>query len=148
MTKKNVLIADDDPQLVDVLAIRVSRLGLEVRTARDAVTALNKVQERVPDLIILDVNMPAGNGLSACEMLATDPRSNKIPVIILTGRQDPETIRRCHDMLAYYVLKCPDVWRRIEPLIYELVDIDPPREAHSPTIADNLDVTRKEPRAT
>jgi len=78
-----------------------------------------------PDLMILDINMPAGNGLSVCEMLATDPGSSAIPVIILTGRNDPDTIRRCHDMLAYYVLKCPDVWRRVEPVVFELMDIEP-----------------------
>ena len=128
MTNKTVLIADDDPQLVSALALRVKGLGLEVRTAHDALTALNAANNSAPDLIILDVNMPAGNGLGACEMLASDPGTSLIPVIILTGRKDKETVRRCHDLLAYYVPKCPDVWTRVEPILRELLGIGPPVE--------------------
>lgn len=131
MTKKSVLIADDDKQLVAALAMRIERLGVEVRTAHDALSALNEAYRSAPDLIILDVSMPAGNGLSVCEMLATDPGSSLIPVIILTGRHDRETVRRCHDMLAYYVLKCPDTWVRVEPIVRELLGMAPP-ETESP----------------
>lgn len=131
MTRKTVLIADDDPQLVRALAIRVKNLGLEVLTAFDALTALNEANETVPDLIILDVNMPAGNGLSVCEMLATDPGSSLIPVIILTGRRDKETVRRCHDLLAYYVLKTPNVWAEVEPILHEVLGIEKPLEEAS-----------------
>jgi CheY-like chemotaxis protein len=122
---KSVLIADDDHALVQALALRVQGLGLRVQVAHDALSALNAVHASPPNLIILDVNMPAGSGLSVCEMLASDAHLSTIPVIILTGREDPVTIRRCHDLLAYYVLKCPDVWRRIEPVLHELLDLLP-----------------------
>ena len=56
-------------------------------------------------MICLDVNMPGGSGLSACEMISQDEDLAGIPVIILTGCYDEETIRRCHKMSAYYVLK-------------------------------------------
>ncbi|MFZ5829099.1 MAG: response regulator [Planctomycetota bacterium] len=123
---RDVLIADDDRELVHALSVRMRGLGLTVRTAHDALSALNMVQERVPDLMILDVNMPAGNGLCACEMMASDPNSADVPVIILTGRQDEETIRRCWDLLAYYTPKAPDVWSRLEPLICELLHVESP----------------------
>jgi len=143
MTAKSVLIADDDRDLARVLATRMKRLGLRVRVAHDALKTLNMVRDRTPDLICLDVSMPAGNGLSVCEMLATDPNSSSIPVIILTGRKDKETIRRCHDMCAYYVLKSPDVWKRIEPVLYELLDIDPPHveKPRSTTSVERADET-------
>jgi CheY-like chemotaxis protein len=123
---KSVFIADDDRELVAALSSRIERLGLKVYKAFDAVSALQAIHSARPDLVILDVSMPAGNGLSVCEMMATDPNLSTVPVIILTGRQDQETIKRCWDMCVYYVLKCPDVWPRVEPLVYELVDVDPP----------------------
>ena len=69
----------------------------------------------------LDVNLPGGNGLSLCEMLCTDDRMADIPKIILTGRSDPDTIRRCHSMCAYYVEKSSDVWERMGPLLIEVL---------------------------
>ena len=87
--------------------------------------ALNQIQMTLPDLICLDVNMPAGNGLSVAEMIQTDPTSSHVPIIILTGRDDPRTIRRCHDLCVYYVIKGGDVWSRIEPLLIELLDLKP-----------------------
>jgi CheY-like chemotaxis protein len=123
MTTKTILIADDDVDLLAVLAARSRRLGLEVRTARDAVETLNRVQQAPPDVVCLDVNMPCGNGLSVCEMLATDPRFRSLPVIVMTGRSDEGTVRRCHDLCAYYVLKSSDVWKRVEPLLRELLGI-------------------------
>jgi CheY-like chemotaxis protein len=118
-----ILIADDDRELVQVLALRCRALGVHVECAHDALRALNLMQPTMPDLICLDVNMPAGNGLSVCEMLASEPRWAKTPVIILTGRTDPEIIIRCHQLCAYYVLKGGDVWSRIEPLVGELLSV-------------------------
>src|SRR6202035_5453128 len=102
---KTVLIADDDHDLVSVLSLRCRRMGLKVLTAFDAFTALSLVRSQMPDLVCLDVGMPAGSGLSVCEMMTSDPTFRDIPVIMLTGRSDPHTICRCHSMCAYYVEK-------------------------------------------
>ena len=127
MTKQpTILIADDDRELVNVLALRARQLGVAVETAHDALSALNVMRSKTPDLVCLDVNMPSGSGLSACEMLASEPDWAKIPVIILTGRTDPETQMRCHQLCAYYVLKGGDVWARVEPLVRELLEIGEP----------------------
>jgi CheY-like chemotaxis protein len=125
--QKSILIADDDVDLVDTLGIRAKIMGLEVIVAYDAMAALERAIARRPDVVCLDVNMPGGNGLSACELLAGDERFAKTPVIVLTGSRDEETIRRCHRLSAYYVEKCPNVWSRIEPLLNEL--LQRPKEA-------------------
>jgi DNA-binding response OmpR family regulator len=118
---KVVLIADDDRDLVQALAVRCNRLGLKAICAYDGFSALSLIKSERPDMACLDVEMPAGNGLSVCEMLASDETCRSIPIAILTGRTDPETIMRCHSLCAYYVEKCPDVWSRIEPLLKELL---------------------------
>jgi DNA-binding response OmpR family regulator len=120
--QKSIFIADDDTQLVRALSLRCQTMGLQVCQAYDSVTALSQIHAQLPDFICLDVNLPGGNGLSLCEMLCSDDRTARIPKIILTGRSDPDTIRRCHTMCAYYVEKSPQVWDRVGPLLYEFLN--------------------------
>ena len=79
---KRILIADDDEGLVDALARRCQALGLLVERAYDGISALRKIDALEPHLVILDVNMPSGSGLSVCEMIAQDPYLKTIPIII------------------------------------------------------------------
>ena len=125
MATKTILIADDDSDLADVLAMRCRLLGLRVFVAYDGLTALALIDEQSPDLVCLDVNMPFGGGLDVCEMLASDEALASIPVVMLTGRSDEETIGRCRSMGAHYVLKSRDAWHRIEPLIQRLLQARP-----------------------
>ncbi|MBN2473912.1 MAG: response regulator [Pirellulales bacterium] len=125
MPAKTVLIADDDRDLVEVLAERCRRLGLDVLAAHDAMTTLALVRQEHPDLACIDVNMPSGSGFGVCEMLESDEELSPMPVIMLTGRADEETIRRCHAMCVYYVLKSHDVWQRVEPILCELLNVEP-----------------------
>ena len=124
MRKKTILLADDDHYVLEALSVRCQALGLEVLTAHDALTALAEIAAVVPDVVCLDINMPAGNGLSVCEMMSGDERLSTIPVIMLTGRSDQDTIRRCHSLCAYYVPKGTETWSRVEPLLRELLAID------------------------
>ncbi|MBN2474380.1 MAG: response regulator [Pirellulales bacterium] len=123
MTSKTILIADDDRDLVEVLKMRCCRLGTRVVTAYDSMTALTLIHQERPDLVCLDVGMPAGDGLSVCEMLHADKELSSTAVIMLTGRADEQTIRRCHEMCVYYVLKSSNVWNRLEPIIRELLGL-------------------------
>jgi CheY-like chemotaxis protein len=114
-----VLIADDDRNLVDALALRCIKFGLKVERAHDGLSALTKINDLHPHFVILDVKMPGGSGLSVLEIMIGNEHLRSIPVVILTGQKDIETMRRCHDLLAYFVPKCRDVWPRIEPLLIE-----------------------------
>ncbi len=130
MTTKNILIADDDRDLAASLALHCKNLGLTPHTTHDAMAAVQAIDALSPDVVILDVNMPGGNGLAVCELMFSGERLRNTPVIMLTGETDHDTVRRCHEMCAYYVLKCPDVWQRIEPLLKELLgENDSPSQA-------------------
>ena len=123
---KTVLIADDDYELVEVLAMRCRQLGLNVLTAYDGMSALAMIDEKMPDLICLDVNMPLGDGLGVCEMMAPDQLLAAIPVIVLTGRSDHETVRRCRSLGAHYLHKSHDVWPMLRPLLHEFLELGHP----------------------
>lgn len=120
---RQVVIADDDSDLVQLLSERFSALGCSVIGVHTSLDAINIIHRAQPDLVVLDVNMPTGSGLCVCEMMATDERLRSVPVIILTGCSDERTIRRCHDMLVFYVQKGADVWSRIDPLVRELLHL-------------------------
>ena len=128
MTQKTVLITGEDRAMVHALHMRIRGLGLGVRIAHDLPTALALVQQSRPDLMLLDEDMPAGEEPGICATLAANPCAARIPVIVMTANKDGGTSSRRHDVPAYYIPKSPEVWRSIEPLIYELVDIEPPRQ--------------------
>ena len=117
MLNKSILIADDDADVLTALTLRCEQLGFHVRIANDAMAALMMLRTRPPDLLIIDVNMPGGNGLSVCEMLNSDTRWRPIPSIVLTGRADEETIARCQRAGVHHVPKGGDVWQRVRPLL-------------------------------
>jgi CheY-like chemotaxis protein len=83
-----------------------------------------------PDLIILDVNMPSGNGLAVCEMMASDPRYAGIPVIIHSILGDEATRERCRRLGARHVEKSSKSWAQIKSLVETLIgkgggEVDP-----------------------
>lgn len=139
---KHVLIADDDQDLVDLLTKRIQSLGMTCDSANNAMTALGKAEESLPDLMILDVDMPYGNGLSVCEMMAGHSELKSIPVIIITGNTSQEIVRRCFKLCAYYVPKCTDLWSRVRPLVEKLMRDDsadePVRERRTASDAAEL----------
>ena len=107
--------------IVELIGLHCSRIGCHVVSAYDSMTALRLIEAHLPDVVILDVEMPCGSGLCVREMMANHEKLRSIPVIILTGSKNQETVRRCHKLMSYYIPKCPDVWARIEPVIRELV---------------------------
>lgn len=122
-TKAVVLVADDDVDLVEALARRCELLGLGVEKAFDGLTALAKLDDLQPQFAILDVNMPGGNGLAVLEMMSANQHLHSIPTVIMTGREDIETMRRCFNFNGYFIPKCTDIWSRIEPLLREHLSI-------------------------
>ena len=87
MPKKKILIADDNADLVRIIGAHLEGHGYSVVSASDVAEALKAVQKEKPDLIILDVAMPGGDGLNVLRRLnASNPR-NMRPVIVVTGME-------------------------------------------------------------
>ncbi len=82
-----ILLVDDDRELIDLLAFALKRAGLEPIAAHDAATALKVYEERRPDLVVLDINLGASNGL---EVLKELRRRGQLPVIMLTALDSEE----------------------------------------------------------
>ncbi|HZP09526.1 response regulator [Methyloceanibacter sp.] len=128
---KTVVIADDDPTIVEYLELRCRHLGLKVETAYDGLKAVLKVGKARPQLLVLDLNLPDVEGFRVMERLA-DPKFPKVPVIVLTSRSDDAAIKRCKDLNAYYVHKDGETWDNLEPLIFELLCAKPAESKPEP----------------
>ena len=81
-----VLVADDDPDILDLVRYRLERSGYEVATATDGAEAVRLAGELAPALAVLDVMMPSLDGLEATRRLRNDPATAEIPVILLTAK--------------------------------------------------------------
>ena len=89
-TQAKVLVVEDDDDMRRGLALRLRSFGYDVVVAQDGVGAVSVARAERPDLVLLDIGLPAGNGLVVLERYANLPALCAIPVVVLTG-QDPRT---------------------------------------------------------
>ena len=81
----HILIVDDDPDLVEMLSMKLQSEKMRVRTAYDGLEAWDRIKEERPDLVVLDVMMPRKNGYELCQELKSNPDYETIKVILLTA---------------------------------------------------------------
>ena len=87
MAGKKILIVDDNADLVRIMGAHLEGHGYSVVSASDVAEAIKAVQKERPDLIILDVAMPGGDGLNVLRRLNASNPKNTIPVIVVTGME-------------------------------------------------------------
>ena len=84
-----ILIADDDPETCLLVGSILKAAGHVTLVARDAAQTVMLAQRQVPDLVLLDIRMPAGSGLGALARLKLSRHTAAIPVVVLSGVEDP-----------------------------------------------------------
>jgi twitching motility two-component system response regulator PilH len=89
MAHARILVVDDSPTDRTLISAPLLAGGFEVITAQDGEEALSKATSERPDLILLDVVLPRQNGYQVCRSLKRNPASSHIPVILLTGKNQP-----------------------------------------------------------
>ena len=97
---KKILIADDDPDILTLLASRLRSNNLLVVTAQDCNQAIKKAYSEQPDLILMDIRMPTIGGLSAFNSLKMYTRTENIPVIFITAYPGKEVQEKVMEMGA------------------------------------------------
>jgi len=83
--QKRILVVDDEADSAELIQFNLSRAGFEVAVASNAATALQYSMVSLPDLIVLDLLLPDADGFAVCELLRKDPRTARIPVLMLTA---------------------------------------------------------------
>ena len=105
-----ILIADDDPTHIQLVSARLRANGFDVLIARDAMQALMLTLRGQPAAILLDINMPGGTGMQTLRQLKANPASNAIPVIVVSGSDDPDLIKKLTLLGAADFLRKPFVF--------------------------------------
>lgn len=80
-----ILVVDDEPDFVQLMAYNLSRAGFEVFQATNGLDAVHLARRHVPDVVLLDVMMPGFDGFSVCEVLGRSPVTSRVPVILITA---------------------------------------------------------------
>jgi len=86
MSQKKILVVDDDPDMRLGLQLRLTANHYDVLFAADGVSSIAEARKHMPDLMILDLGLPAGDGFSVLERLKVNESLSSIPVIVLSGR--------------------------------------------------------------
>src|ERR1700733_13340927 len=113
MAMKSVLLVDDDNTVLLGTGVRLKAMGYVVYTAKDAVNAVSAVRKNEPDVVVLDISLPAGDGFLFAERLqnivgsAATPIIFTTPIISITASDSPELRERAKQLGAVGFLKKP-----------------------------------------
>jgi len=116
-----ILLAEDDPDILFMVAFKLRRAGLEVLEATDGPSALEVARRRPPDLALLDIRMPRIDGITVCRELRAGPWTSDIPIIVMTARSRPQDKEQAYAAGANDFLVKPfsprDLLTRVETLL-------------------------------
>jgi DNA-binding response OmpR family regulator len=90
----NIVVIDDDLELLKLITMLLRRIGAQSQTFFDGGGALNYLEDNVPGLVILDLMLPDMDGFEILKWIRADQRFTTVPVLILSAKADPVTIRR------------------------------------------------------
>lgn len=106
-TGRSILIADDNPQILELLEAYLEPMALRIRTARDGAQTLEAVASERPDLILLDIMMPKFSGFEVCARLKSDASTKDIPIVMVTALNEIGDMERARDSGADAFLSKP-----------------------------------------
>ncbi len=108
--KASILVVDDDAGGRRLTRATLHRAGFEVREAGDGQAALDSMRQDMPDLVLLDVSMPLMDGFTACAELRRLPGGGGVPVVMMTGLDDTQSIERAFEVGATDFITKPINW--------------------------------------
>ena len=104
---KKILIVEDDRDIAMVLGTRLRAQGFTVINAYDAMGGVNQAQREAPDLVLLDLMMPAGGGLRVAERVRAFAKTATTPIIFLTASKDAELREKAMEQSPFAFLEKP-----------------------------------------
>lgn len=92
MDKPHILIIEDDASVCELLFSCLDKDGYRVSVAQSGEAALSQIEEDLPEVVVLDLNLPGMNGLDVCRAMRRDPWMGQLPVLMLTGKTEEDDI--------------------------------------------------------
>jgi DNA-binding response OmpR family regulator len=121
-TRRSILIVDDDEAMADVLSARLSKQGFETIIADSGQLGLALARGETPSVVLLDLRLPDMDGFELCRELVDDEATCEIPVIILSGLEQPDIIRRSRAAGCCYYVRKPYDPNALLALIHQAID--------------------------
>lgn len=88
--QKTILLAEDDPFITDIYSSQLRKEGYRVEVAQDGQIALDKVREKYPDLLLLDIKLPKIDGCRLLKILRDDPKTQNVKVVVISNLNKSE----------------------------------------------------------
>jgi two-component system chemotaxis response regulator CheY len=104
---KSILLVDDNNTVLLTLGVRLKGMGYIVYTAKDAISAVSAVRKSAPDVVVLDISLPAGDGFVVAERLQNLTGSAATPIIFITASDNPTHRERAKKLGAVGFLQKP-----------------------------------------
>lgn len=104
---KTVLLIEDDQKITLALGVRLKSMGYEVASAADAVTAVAQARKSKPDVILIDINLPGGDGFMVAKRLQTLIQTSVTPLIFITASKQPGLREKAKELGAVAFLEKP-----------------------------------------
>ena len=103
----HILVIDDDESQVTVLSHSLMSLGYRVSVASNCDDGIRMAYADRPDLVLLDIKLPDGDGLEVCSKFNDDPETADVPVIIVSGADQPDIVRKARSAGCHYFVRKP-----------------------------------------
>ncbi len=114
------LVIDDNRQTANALVEMIHMLGLEARAVLNPAAAMGLMANEVPQVVFLDLNMPGVDGFEVLSYIKRDPRLTRVPVIVITSDDQPETAQRVLQNGGEVVLVKPIVPEQLESALQKV----------------------------
>lgn len=138
MMGKTILIVEDEPAIRTMVGFALSRAGYQISEAANAMQAQSMLEERLPDLILLDWMLPGISGIDFARRLKKDEHTQKVPIIMLTARvEEDDKIRGLEVGADDYVIK-PFSPRELEARIKAVMRRAAPQDDGAALVVDDL----------
>jgi DNA-binding response OmpR family regulator len=124
--RKKILIVDDEGDIIKAITIRLQTNGYEVISALNCAQGISMVYKEMPDLVILDILMPSGSGFNIVEKLKQSDRTDRIPIVFLTGSPEKKTEERAMKAGARFYIKKPYDSEELLDAVKRALDKNPP----------------------
>jgi two-component system phosphate regulon response regulator PhoB len=100
MTRKNILIVEDDENIQQLVGYNLAKAGYHVLYAENGERALAQVKQELPDLMVLDIMLPGLTGFELCKILRKEPQTKTLPIIMLTAKGEENDVTTGLDLGA------------------------------------------------
>jgi chemosensory pili system protein ChpA (sensor histidine kinase/response regulator) len=119
------MVVDDSITMRKVTGRVLERHNMEVLTAKDGVDAVEKMAERVPDLVLLDIEMPRMDGYEVAQNMRSDPRLKDVPIVMITSRTGEKHRQRAMDIGVNRYLGKPYQELELMRNVFEMLGMEP-----------------------